>query len=54
LGAARLEQERLQARLEAALKSLLNLQELEHAFAQVKKFTNNHEMSDRRDRHLKN
>jgi hypothetical protein len=54
LGAARLEQERLQTRLDSALKSPLDPQDLENAFAQVEKLTNNHEVSDRRDRHLKN
>lgn len=54
LGAARLEQERLQTRLDAAPESPLDAQDLENAFAQVEKLTNNHEVSDRRDRHLKN
>jgi regulator of replication initiation timing len=54
LGAARLEQERLQTRLDAAIKSPLDAQNLENAFAQVEKLANNHEVSDRRDRYLKN
>lgn len=53
LGAARLEQERLQTRLDAAPDSPLEPQELENALAQVEKFTNTHEVSDR-DRHLEN
>jgi regulator of replication initiation timing len=54
LGAARLEQERLQTRLDAAPKFPLDPQDLENAFAQVEKLINNQEVSDRRDRHLKN
>jgi chromosome segregation ATPase len=53
LGAARLEQERLQTQLYAAPESSLDPQDLKNAFAQVKKLTNNHEVSDRRDRYLK-
>ena len=40
--------------LDAAPESPLDAQDLENAFAQVEKLTNNHEVSDRRDRHLKN
>jgi regulator of replication initiation timing len=54
LDAARLEQEQLQTRLDATPNSPLDPQDLENAFAQVEKLTNNHEVSDRRDRHLKN
>jgi chromosome segregation ATPase len=50
---ARVEQKRLQTQLDAAPESPLEPQEVENALAHVEKLTNNHEVSDR-DRHLKN